>query len=438
MNDITHTHRRAALLSHMQEGIAIVGTAPQRIRSNDTEYPYRPGSDFYYLTGFTEDDAVLVLIHRKESNKVVLFVHPVDEKEALWNGARLGVEKGKERFGVDEVYGTDEFEAKLPELMLNLPRLYADPFDDERWFEPARKCAAALRHKRDTKRPVCEILDVTRLIREQRLIKDKSEIETIRQGLLITAEAHHQAMQRTHEGKMEYAVQAEFEYTFARNGATSAYTTIVAGGNSANTLHYIANDRPLHDGELVLIDAGCEYGYYATDITRTFPVRGRFSEAQKTVYELVLSVQEEIIAAIAPGRSRKELQELSEKLLCQGMVALGILSGEIDKLIEEKSHRRYYPHGIGHWLGIDVHDPSPYYDEAGESLILRPGMIMTVEPGLYLPADDEAVPEAYRGIGVRIEDDVLVTEGGHEVLSAAIVKRVADVEAMCAQTGQGG
>lgn len=431
MNELSYKQRRQTLLQTMKEGMAIIGSGPMRIRSNDTEYPYRPQSDFYYLTGFEEDHAVLIVLKRADETQSVLFVQPKDETMELWTGKRLGVDAAKQRFDVDEVFEISEYETKLSELMLNVPRLYADPFDDEQWFEVARKTASNLRHKRDTKRPVTEIIDVTRLIREQRLVKSEEEIAWLRAGMAITERAHHQAMQIVCPEMMEYELQAHYDHCFTKHGATNAYSTIIAGGNNANTLHYVKNDQPLGDGTLVLVDAGCEYAMYATDITRTYPVGGHFSDAQRRVYEMVLSVQETVIAAIRPGETRKMLQELSEKLLCEAMVELGVLQGDVETLIEEKEHRRYYPHGIGHWLGIDVHDPSPYYDEKGEPVILQAGIVLTIEPGIYLPEDDESIPEAYRGIGIRIEDDVLVTETGYEVLSAGIVKRVEDVEAMC-------
>ncbi|WP_345985005.1 aminopeptidase P N-terminal domain-containing protein [Sulfurimonas sp. HSL-1656] len=434
MNEMTYKQRRDRLLSKMEEGIAVLGTATLKTRSNDTEYPYRQNSDFFYLTGFEEDNAALVLVRGSDTYKSVLFVQPKVEEMELWTGKRTGVDAAKARFDVDEVFSVEAFEEKLPELMQNLPRLYGDIFGTDARFEAARDAADKLRHKRETKRPVIQLIDLTQMVRQMRLLKSEEEIATIRAGLEITAAAHHHAMAVCTPGMMEYALQAEYEYMFTKNGAYSdAYTTIIAGGDHANTLHYIKNDAPLNAGELVLIDAGCEYRHYATDITRTFPVDGRFTEAQKEVYEAVLDVQLAVIAQIGPGVFKSELQKNAEWMLCEKMVKLGILEGEVDALIEAKAHKKYFPHGIGHWMGIDVHDQAPYFDGEGNEIVLAPGMVLTIEPGLYLPASDTSLPERYRGIGIRIEDDILVTESGHENLSAAVAKSVEEIEARCAQ-----
>lgn len=432
MNESTYKTRRDALLAMMQEGVAVIGAAEQKVRTNDTEYPYRQNSDFYYLTGFEEDNSVLVLVRSASETKSILFVQPKDEKMELWTGKRLGVDAAKKRFKVDAVEAVTDFPDKLTDLMQNLPKLYGDLFDDRKWFTEAKTVAEKLRHKRETKRPVTQLLDATALVRRMRLIKSEEEITLIREGLKITAASHHHAMHLCRPGMMEYELQAEYEYLFRKNGAYSdAYTTIIAGGDHANTLHYIRNDAPLNDGDLVLIDAGCEYRLYATDITRTFPVAGRFTEAQKEVYQAVLDVQISVISQIGPGILKSELQKNAEWLLCNKMIELGILSGEADTLIEEKKHKQYFPHGIGHWMGMDVHDTAPYYDDEGNEIPLEPGMILTIEPGMYLPAGDETLPEKYRGIGIRIEDDILVTEAGNENLSSAVVKSVEEVERMC-------
>ncbi|WP_345972273.1 aminopeptidase P N-terminal domain-containing protein [Sulfurimonas diazotrophicus] len=434
MNELTYKQRRDRLLAQMEEGAAVLGTATLKTRSNDTEYPYRQNSDFFYLTGFEEDNAALVLVKGGDTNKSILFVQPKVEEMELWTGKRTGVDAAKERFDFDEVYSVEQFEEKLPELLQNLPRLYGDIFGADERFESARNAADTLRHKRETKRPVSQMIDVTQMVRQMRLRKSEEEIATIRAGLEITAAAHHHAMAVCTPGMMEYALQAEYEYMFTKNGAYSdAYTTIIAGGDHANTLHYIKNDAPLNAGDLVLIDAGCEYRHYATDITRTFPVDGRFSEAQREVYEAVLAVQVAVIAQIGPGLLKSELQKNAEWMLCEKMVALGILQGEVDALIEAKAHKKYFPHGIGHWMGIDVHDQAPYHDAEGNELPLAPGMVLTIEPGLYLPEGDESLPERYRGIGIRIEDDILVTESGCENLSVAVAKSVEAIEARCAQ-----
>jgi Xaa-Pro aminopeptidase len=265
-----------------------------------------------------------------------------------------------------------------------------------------------------------------------RLIKSVEEIEMIKKAVAITAEAHHEAMHTCKSEMAEYELQARMNYVFLSHGARAeAYGAIVAGGNNANTLHYVDNRDVLKDGDLVLIDAACEWELYASDITRTFPISGKFSDAQHEVYNAVLDVQLRVIDTIKPGIKRDWLQKYSEELLCDALIKMGILSGERRALMEAKAHKKYAPHGIGHWMGLDVHDPCPYVDESGESLAFAPGMVMTVEPGLYFRADDESVPERYRGIGIRIEDDILVTEEGYENLSAMIVKSVEDIERMC-------
>lgn len=431
----THfAHRRTQLLEMMEEGVAIITSAPAQTRSNDTEYPYRQNSDFYYLCGFNEDNALLVLIKTAESTKVILFVEAYDAEHALWNGARLGVEGSRERFNVDEVHDVAAYSEMIQELLREHINLYIDLYSDSSRLSDAKKAAQSLHSTRGIKRHIRAIRDVTFLIRKLRLIKSPEEIETIKKAIALTAEAHHQAMRVCKSGMKEYQLQAAMNYVFLDNGASAeAYGAIVAGGNNANTLHYIDNRDELRDGELVLIDAACEWELYASDITRTFPVNGKFTDAQREVYNAVLDVQLRVIDAIKPGVKRAWLQHYSEELLCDALINLGILSGERETLMDAKEHKKYAPHGIGHWMGLDVHDPCPYVDEEGESLAFMAGMVMTIEPGLYFRVDDESVPEHYRGIGIRIEDDILVTEEGYENLSAMIVKSVEEIERCCNQ-----
>ncbi|MDP3291942.1 MAG: aminopeptidase P N-terminal domain-containing protein, partial [Sulfuricurvum sp.] len=396
------------------------------------EYPYRQNSDFYYLCGFNEDNSILVLIKTDESIKTVLFVEAHNEDHTLWNGARLGVDGARERFCVDEVHDSAEYTGMIKELLREHVNLYIDLYHESPRLIEAKTAAEALHSMRGVKRHIRSILDVTHLIRTLRLIKCEEEILPIRQALMITAEAHHIAMQKCHAGMREYQLQAHMHYVFLNRGAVNeAYGAIVAGGNNANTLHYVDNRDELRAGDLVLIDAACEWELYASDITRTFPINGKFSEAQKEVYEKVLDVQLRVIDAIKPSVKRDWLQIYSEELLCDALIELGVLSGERKALMEAKEHKKYAPHGIGHWMGLDVHDPCPYVDEAGESLAFKAGMVMTIEPGLYFRADDESVPERYRGIGIRIEDNILVTIDGYENLSAMIAKTVDDIEAVC-------
>jgi Xaa-Pro aminopeptidase len=296
----------------------------------------------------------------------------------------------------------------------------------------AKKSAKELHETRGVKRHIKVIYDVTHLIRSLRLIKSDEEITQIKKAIDLTALAHHEAMRSAKAGMFEYELQAKMSYVFLSNGASSeAYGAIVAGGNNANTLHYVDNRDILHNGDLVLIDAACEWELYASDITRTFPINGKFTDAQRDVYEKVLDVQLQVIDAMKPGVKRDWLQQYSEELLCQALIDLGILKGEHKELLESKAHKKYAPHGIGHWMGLDVHDPCPYVDDEGESLVFVSGMVMTIEPGIYIRADDETVDEKYRGIGIRIEDDILITQAGCENLSTVIAKSVEAIEAMC-------
>ncbi|MDD4883420.1 aminopeptidase P N-terminal domain-containing protein [Sulfuricurvum sp.] len=432
MNETHFLHRRTRLLDIMDEGVAIITSAPPQTRSNDTEYSYRQNSDFYYLSGFNEDNSVLVLIKTPESTKTILFVEAYNAEHALWNGARLGVEGARERFSVDEVHATVEYAERIKEILREHIRLYIDLYSDSERLVEAKNAAQSLHSTRGIKRHIRSIRDVTYMIRTLRLIKSEDEIETIRHAISITAEAHHAAMRESRAGMKEYQLQAHMSYVFLNSGAMNeAYGAIVAGGNNANTLHYVDNRDELRDGDLVLIDAACEWELYASDITRTFPVNGKFSAVQREVYEKVLDVQLRVIDAIKPGVKRDWLQKYSEELLCDALIDLGILNGERGALMEAKEYKKYAPHGIGHWMGLDVHDPCPYVDESGESLVFVPGMVMTIEPGVYIRSDDESVDAKYRGIGIRIEDNILVTEEGHENLSSMIAKTIDEIEAVC-------
>jgi Xaa-Pro aminopeptidase len=434
MNEIHFLNRRSKLLDMMEEGVAIITSAPTQTRSNDTEYSYRQNSDFYYLCGFNEDNSVLVLIKTSNSSKTILFVEAYNAEHALWNGARLGINGAREKFSVDEIVDIAEYGGMIKELLREHINLYVDLYSDSSRLNEAKTAAQSLHSTRGVKRHIRSIRDVTYLIRTLRLIKSLEEIETIKKAITITAEAHHVAMEKCRVGMREYQLQAQMNYVFINNGAMNeAYGAIVAGGNNANTLHYVDNHDKLREGDLVLIDAACEWELYASDITRTFPINGKFSDAQREIYSAVLDVQLRVIEAIKPGVKRDWLQTYSEELLCDALINLGILSGERSALMEAKEHKKYAPHGIGHWMGLDVHDPCPYVDELGESLAFMAGMVMTIEPGLYFRANDESVSERYRGIGIRIEDDILVTEEGYENLSAMIAKSVVEIEAVCNQ-----
>jgi len=398
--------------------VAVLFAAEPKIRSNDTEYPYRQNSNFYYMSGFKEDNSALVIVKGAKNFHTYLFVAKKDKTQELWHGKRLGKERAKELFMVDDVFEIDEFEAKLKEYVENKAHIYHD-------FKLEYAKVKVL--KRYSK-SIQSYENLATHIEKMRLIKSKSEIKLIKKALRITKKAHHKAMKLSAKLHYEYELQANLEYIFKKNGAYSdAYTSIVACGNSANTLHYVNNDKKLMQGDLILIDAGCEYEYYASDITRTIAVSGSYTKAQKEVYAMVLHVQKEIIKMIRPGIFKSTLQKKSEELLCQGMIDLGILKGKCKELIKEKAHKKYYPHGIGHWMGLDVHDECPYKKPNGKEIPLKPGMVMTIEPGIYLDEADITIPKKYRGIGIRIEDDILVTKNGCENLSCEIAKEIDEI-----------
>lgn len=432
---VTQSHykqRRLKLFQLMNEGIAFITASSFQTRSNDTEFPFRQNSDFYYLSGFDEDNAILVMKKDGEGEKGYLFIEEIDPEHALWNGSRLGIDAAKKQFESLEILPYKSFESELPELLKNQTTLYLDLFDDGPNTDAIKSAAKKLRSSRAVKQSIKQMIDITQLVRQIRLIKTDEEIAQIKKAISITAEAHHEAMRSCRSGMKEYELQAKMNYIFASMGAKSeAYGAIVAGGNNANTLHYIKNDDELLDGALVLIDAACEWDLYASDITRTFPVNGKFTAAQRELYEKVLDVQLKVIAMMRPGIKRDELQKESEKWLAEALIQLGILKGNLEEILESKAHKKYAPHGIGHWMGLDVHDPCPYTDEKGESIDLKSGMVMTIEPGIYIRNDDMEVEEKYRGIGIRIEDDILITEEGCENLSYMIVKSVEEIEAIC-------
>jgi len=414
-----YAKRRKKFAKRLQKGsVALFLSALPKQRSNDTEYPYRQNSNFYYLSGFKEDNAALLFVKTKEGCKSYFFVQKKEPELELWSGKRLGVAAAKELFDVDDVFVFDELLAKLTAFGGDARSFYYDFKESEERIAPLKKELKNLQS--------CH--NGALIVERARLIKSAAETALIKKAISITKEAHHRAMKCSKKLSYEYELQAELEYVFKKNGAYSdAYTSIVACANAANTLHYISNDNRLVKNELILIDAGCEYEYYASDITRTIPVSGKFTKAQKELYSLVLDVNKAIISMIRPGILRSELQNSSEELLCRGLVALGILHGNVAELLEAKAHKKYYPHGIGHWMGLDVHDECPYKDEDGKEIPLQAGMVLTIEPGIYIDRDDKSAPKKYRGIGIRIEDDILVTKKGCENLSADIVKELQDL-----------
>ena len=416
--------RRDRLFSKLSKhSVGVLFSSGYKTRSNDTEYPFRQDSNFYYLSGFLEDNSCVVFVKKSKKVKTILFVAKKDKTQELWNGKRLGVDAAKKRFLVDEVYEYGELNSKLKEYIKDKKALYYDFKLDY------SKVKVLKRYSKE----VQSFDNISSLVQKMRLIKSNSEIELIKKAISITKDAHHKAMSRVSSLKYEHQLQAEIEYEFKRQGSYSdAYTSIVACGNSANTLHYIDNNQRLKKGELILIDAGCEYKYYASDITRTIPVDGTYSPAQKKLYNMVLKTQLQIIKMIKPGVKRSELQQKAVKLLSKGMINFGILKGPLNKVIKNELYKKYYPHGIGHWMGIDVHDEAPYKYENGKEIPLKPGMVLTIEPGIYIDENDKDVPKKYRGIGIRIEDDILVTKNGCKNLSRKIAKTVEEVESFLA------
>ena len=420
--------RRNQLLANMGEGIAIIPTAPEAIRNRDSHYPYRFDSYFYYLTGFTEPESVLVLIAGKQ-NKSILFCRDKDIEREIWDGFRFGPAAAKKQFGFDEAYSISQLDEIMLKLMANQAKLFYSLGMDNSWDT---RITGVLNKVKDLARTGVSapesIVDVRQLVDTQRLVKTSFEIDLMRRSANIAAAAHNRAMAVTKPNKKEFEIEAEFLHEFYSNGAQApAYTSIVAGGANACTLHYNANNCVLNNGELLLIDAGCELDGYASDITRTFPVNGQFSAPQADLYELVLGAQLAAINAAKPGNHWNAPHEAALDILVQGFIDFKLCVGSKDEVLENGSYRQFYMHRTGHWLGLDVHDAGDYKDKAGNWAILETGNTLTVEPGCYVrPADN--VPEHFWNIGIRIEDDVLITKMGNEVLTKNAVKSVADIE----------
>ena len=423
--------RRRRLMDTMGEGsIAIVPTSPARPRNRDVEFPFRPDSNFYYLTGFDEPEAVAVLAPGREEGEFTMFCRERDPAAEQWHGARLGLEGVRERHGADEAFPIDDLDDHLPGLFEDKPRLHY-AMGHHREFD-RRMLAWIARMRAGARREggLEEIVMLDRLVHEMRLFKSKAEIAAMSKAAEVSAAAHVRAMRICRPGMAEYRIEAELLHEFAQGGCrAAAYPSIVAGGANACTLHYTRNSDKLRRGDLVLIDAGAEHECYASDITRTFPVNGKFSRAQRDVYSLVLAAQAAAIDTVAPGRTFDDVHMAAVRVLVEGLVELGALKGRVKRLIDQEKYKRFYMHRTGHWLGMDVHDVGSYRID-DQSRVLEPGMVMTVEPGLYFPPDDGKAPGRLRGIGIRIEDDVLVTESGHEVLTAAAPKSIEEIESI--------
>ena len=426
-NPAIYQHRRATLLQGMQRGIAVIPTAPEALRNGDAHYPYRFDSHFYYLSGFEEPEAVLVILAGNKPQSI-LFCREKDLEREIWDGFRYGPEAACKLFGFDAAYPIAQLDDKLSELMGNQPALFHPLGAHAVWDD--RILALRTRVQAQARSGITapnEIHDVRMLLDEMRLIKDSSELDLMRRAATISAAAQVRAMKATRPGKMEFEIEAELLHEFRSSGAQGpAYTSIVAGGTNACVLHYINNNTVLKDGDLLLIDAACELDGYAADITRTFPVNGKFSAAQKDAYEIVLAAQEAAIAAARPGAHWNQPHDTAMRVLVQGMIDLKLCHGSVDSVIESGDYKRFYMHRTGHWLGMDVHDVGNYKVN-GEWRDLTPGMALTVEPGLYIrPADN--VPEALWNIGIRIEDDIVITAHGCEVLTHGVPKTVAQIE----------
>ncbi|GAB2898496.1 aminopeptidase P N-terminal domain-containing protein [Uliginosibacterium flavum] len=428
--------RRTRLAEYIRNaggGIALIPSAPERTRNRDSDHPYRHDSYFYYLTGFTEPESTLVLIATDSETRAVLFCRAKHEEREIWDGFRFGPAAACERLGCNEAFANEELAERLPALLGNQSALWYSLGHDTAWDARIMEALNAVRASvRNGVAAPADIRDVRGPLDEMRIFKDKSEIATMRRAAEISSGAHRRAMRACRPGMMEYEIEAELLHEFRRHGSQHpAYTSIVAGGANACVLHYVGNDQPLKDGELLLIDAGCELDSYAADITRTFPVNGRFEGAARDVYALVLASQKAAINECRISRNFNSPHDVAVQILAQGMLDLKLLTGSLDEVIETASYKRFYMHRTSHWLGLDVHDAGEY-KRMGRWRDLEPGMVLTIEPGCYIrPADD--VPEAFWNIGVRIEDDVLITAVSPDVLTSATPKCIKDIEACMAE-----
>lgn len=415
-----------------KDAIAVIPAAHEQTRSYDTEFKFHQDPDFYYLTEFPEPDAIAVLDPAARKSRFTLFVRPRDPLMETWYGRRQGVEGAKKNYGADKAMPIEKFESELPKLLNGKEKLYYRFGLDNRLDQVILNYLSGQRFRRlKTAYPPHTIIDPTLLIGEMRLRKTPEEVALMQKAADIAAEAHVVAMRECKPGLNEAQIEAIIEHHFRMSGAAGAsYNSIVGGGANATILHYVENNAPLKDGDLLLVDAGCEYQGYASDITRTFPVNGRFTKAQREVYDVVLEVQLECLAATRKGVTVKDRQDLSIELLTEGMKKLGLLKGKTKDLIKKGAYMKYYMHGVGHYLGLDVHDAGRYFTEqkARFSRPFEPGMVLTVEPGLYIPADDKTAPAKYRGIGIRIEDDILVTEDGNVNLTVGVPKDADAIE----------
>jgi Xaa-Pro aminopeptidase len=417
------------------DSVAIIPSAREATRSNDTHYRYRQDSDFFYLTGFDEPEAIAVISPSNKEHRYILFVRPRDPEKEIWDGFRAGVDGAVKTYGADAAFPIEEFATKISDLINNVQTLYyrignGNPDIDNLLIKNISRLRAMGRKGMSAPK---SIVDTGTVLHEMRLIKTDEEIALMQHAADIAADAHIEAMKLARPGMKEFEIEALIEYIFRKNGANApSYNSIVASGANATILHYINNNAELKDGDLMLIDAGAEYRGYASDITRCFPINGRFTEPQRDIYNLVLKTQKACIDMARPGLTIDDLHNRSVEILTEGMLELGLLEGDPKKIIEEGTYKRFYMHRLGHYLGMDVHDVGLYYIN-GESRKLEAGMVITIEPGLYVAQNAENVPDKYRGIGVRIEDDLLVTKEGNRVLTSKAPKEIEEIESLMAQ-----
>lgn len=436
INQQEYCQRQQELMSKIAGGTAIFRSAPMATMHNDVEYTYRQDSSFYYLTGFNEPEAVAVFAPHHEEHQYILFVQPKDPEKETWTGYRCGVEAAKEFYGADEAYPISELDEKLPQYLINADRIYYNLGSDRNFNDLViSHWQRLMRGYQKTGRVPVALEDTRPIIFPMRLVKSPAEIAMMRKATEISARAHNRAREFAQPGIYEYQVQAEIEHIFRKEGAMGiAYPSIVASGANACILHYIENNRVMQNNELLLIDAGCSYGYYNGDITRTFPVGGKFTPEQKALYEIVLEAQLKAISEVQPGKPYNEFHDMAVCVIVQGLLDLGLLKGNLAEIIKEEKYKPFYMHRTGHWLGLDVHDVGVYKHNEETWQNLQPGQIVTVEPGIYIspnikPAEGQPeIPDNWKGIGIRIEDDVLLTQNGHDILTATVPKSVKDME----------
>ncbi len=424
--------RRQLMRMAGEDAILILPAAPERVRSRDTYYPYRQDSDVLYLSGFEEPEAVLVLVPGRSHGESLLFCRERDPEREAWDGPRAGPEGAPDALGVDDAYAIDDIDEILPGLLEGRSRVYyhfgRDTDFDLKLIGWLNRVRAQVRHGAQ---PPHEFLELGHLLDEMRLIKSADELKLMRRAAKISVQAHEALMRAARPGMREYELQAELERVFRASGAEPAYGSIVGAGANACVLHYRANDAVARRGDLVLVDAGAEYRGYAADITRTFPVGGRFSREQRALHDLVGAAHAAALAQARPGVPWEAGHKAAVDVLAEGMLSLGLLKGRLEKVVADGTYRRFYPHKTGHWIGLDVHDVGDYRID-GESRLLEPGMVYTIEPGIYIPPGDTGVAAKWRGIGIRTEDDVAITRDGHEVLTAGLARSADEIEAFMA------